>query len=88
MAGVLNHLICKTYNMQKAIIPASFLSVAFSKGINLLNSEENMFIIREETQQRTSSNLYALFFGHTKKTSEPLNNELNTSEPDYFSSYE
>lgn len=74
--------------MQKAIIPASFLSVAFSKGSNLLNSEENMFVIREDTQQRSSSNLYALFFANSKKTVIPLINEQNPSEPDYFSSYE
>lgn len=88
MAGVLNHLICKTYNMQKAIIPASFLSVAFSKGINLLNSEENMFIIREDTQQRSGSNLYKLFFANSKKTTEAHTDDQNPSEPDYFSSYE
>ena len=88
LAGVLNLLPCKTYNMQKAIVPASFLSVAFSKGINLLNSEENMFIIREDTQQRTGSNLYKLFFANSKKITETITNDLNPAEPDYFSSYE
>jgi hypothetical protein len=74
--------------MQKAIVPASFLSVAFSKGVNLLNSEENMFIIREDTQLRTGSNLYKLFFANSNKTDTPLTNEQSPSEPDYFSSYE
>ncbi len=74
--------------MRKAIIPASFLSVAFSKGNNLLNSEENMFVIREDTQQRSGSNLYLLFFANSKKTDTPLSNEQIPSEPDYFSSYE
>jgi hypothetical protein len=74
--------------MQKAIVPASFLSVAFSKGVNMLNSEENMFIIREDTQQRSGSNLYLLFFANSKKTDTPLSNEQISSEPDYFSSYE
>lgn len=87
-AGVLNLYPCKTYNMRKAIIPASFLSVAFSKGNNLLNSEENMIVIREDTQQRSSSNLYMLFFANSKKTDIPLTNEQIPSEPDYFSSYE
>lgn len=70
------------------MIPASFLSVAFSKGNNILNSEDTMFVIREETQKRSGSNLYLLFFANSKKTDITLTNEQSPYEPDYFSSYE
>jgi uncharacterized protein YdeI (YjbR/CyaY-like superfamily) len=87
MAGVLSLSLCKTYNMQNTLIPASFLSVALSNQKSILKSDNNSFLIRE-TDTNHFSRLYTLFFGDTTQLIKQPEVQQLFSEPDEYSSYE
>jgi hypothetical protein len=74
--------------MKKAIIPASFLSVATKNNNAVLENESYMYIIREESTLNQASKLYSLFFGSPAKPVVAISDEQSVSEPDYYSSYE
>jgi hypothetical protein len=77
----------KPYNMRNTFIPASFLAVALTTERNVLKTENEILIIREEDASVTSR-LYSLFFHGEKKKIQPAFSEEPVSEPDYYSSYE
>ena len=77
----------KPYNMRNTFIPASFLAVALTTERNVLRTENEILIIREEDASVTSR-LYSLFFHGEKKKIQPIFSEESVSEPDYYSSYE
>lgn len=77
----------KTYNMRNTFIPASFLAVALTTERNVLKTENEILIIREEDASVTSR-LYNLFFHGEKKKVQPVFLKEVVSEPDYYSSYE
>lgn len=77
----------KTYNMRNTFIPASFLAVALNTERNVLKTENEVLIIREEDLS-VASRLYNLFFHGEKKKAQPVFLEEPVSEPDYYSSYE
>lgn len=74
--------------MPNTLIPASFLSTAIGKQINLVRSENHLYVIREETSSEKTSRLYRLFFGLNKITAAVVQSEQSSAEPDYYSSYE
>jgi len=75
--------------MQKAVIPASFLSKVLGTDINVIQSENHLYLIREEGKPENVSRLYRLFFeGEKLKPNEAINSEQQPSEPDYYNSYE
>jgi hypothetical protein len=77
----------KTYNMRNTFIPASFLAVALSTEKNVLKTDHEILIIREEDAS-AASRLYRLFFHGEKKMVQPVFADESVSEPDYYSSYE
>ena len=77
----------KTLFMKTAIIPASFLSVAFPVERKLLRTDNSLFIIREESINE-SSRLYSLFFGALQKQTAKVKTETVDTEPDYYNNYE
>ena len=77
----------KTLFMKTAIIPASFLSVAFPAERKLLRTNKELFIIREE-KTNESSRLYSLFFGALQKQTVKVKTEMVDAEPDYYNNYE
>jgi adenine specific DNA methylase Mod len=77
--------------MQKSIIPASFLSVAYNADIPIIEIENRLYLIREKKNQKinSSSHLHSLFFGSkTTGTLQTVRLEKITVDPDYYSSYE
>jgi hypothetical protein len=75
--------------MQKAFIPASFLSTALGADITVIQNENHLYLIREEGKPQNVSRLYRLFFKGAKIQSEgPVVTEEPPSEPDYYNSYE
>lgn len=87
MAGVLSLLICKTYSMQNTLIPASFLAAALATEKNLLKTDNQLLVIREQ-DATAASRLYQLFFQGKRKVIQPAITDDSVSEPDYYSSYE
>jgi len=89
MAGVL-FLYPKNHRMQKAFIPASFLSKALGPDISVIENEHHLYLIREEGKPENVSRLYRLFFeGKKTNLAEPVDTEQPPpSEPDYYNSYE
>jgi hypothetical protein len=87
MAGVLSLSICKTYNMQNTLIPASFLSVALSNQQSILKSDNISYLIREQDTNRFSR-LYSLFFGDTNQHSTQPEVKQGLTDPEEYSSYE
>lgn len=75
--------------MQKAFIPASFLSAALGADITVIKNENQLFLIREEEKPEKISRLYRLFFeGRQLKNEEPVVTDQLPSGPDYYNSYE
>jgi hypothetical protein len=75
--------------MQKAVITASFLSKVLGTDINVIQSENHLYLIREEGKPEKVSPLYRLFFDAGTLTNEiPPVTEQPPSEPDYYNSYE
>ncbi len=78
--------------MQKAIVPASFLSAAVPAETAVIQYEDFMYVVRENKTAAVAkvSNLYNIFFGAPQVQPEyagGTGNMLNTG-PDYYSSYE
>jgi hypothetical protein len=77
--------------MQKALIPATFLSAVFPAGKTMIQNEHYLYVIREEGKQAaTVSHLHSLFFGNEKRKQQGITSiqELATADPTYYSSYE
>jgi hypothetical protein len=77
--------------MQKALIPATFLSTAFSADTNIITHENYLYVIREEGNTSAKiSHLHGLFFGNETRKQQGVNSiqELVTADPTYYSSYE
>lgn len=73
--------------MRNTFIPASFLAVALTTERNVLKTENEVLVIREEDASVTSR-LYSLFFHGETKRVQPVLADESSSEPDYYSSYE
>jgi hypothetical protein len=77
--------------MQKALIPATFLTVAFPAGKTILQQDNYLYVIREQEQLITkASHLHSLFFEREASKQQRSNSiqELTTADPTYYSSYE
>lgn len=73
--------------MRNTFIPASFLAVVLTTERNVLKTDHEILVIREEDVS-VASRLYNLFFHGEKKKVQPVFSEEPVSEPDYYSSYE
>lgn len=72
--------------MQKAIVPAALLTVAFQKENVSVKKQYELIAVKGNT---TASHLYSLFFGARQRTThEPILADNRAGEPDYYSSYE
>jgi hypothetical protein len=77
--------------MQKALIPATFLTTAFPAGKTILQHENYLYVIREQGNAVTKiSHLHSLFFGYEALQLQPDNivQQHPNNDPTYYSSYE
>ncbi|HTH30370.1 MAG TPA: hypothetical protein VL946_03420 [Lacibacter sp.] len=73
--------------MQNTFTPASFLATALAKERNVLKTDNEVFIIREE-DATVASRLYKLFFNEKRSTVKPAFYDNAIPDTDYYSSYE
>lgn len=72
--------------MQKTIVPAALLTLAFQKENAPVNKQYELKAVKGKT---TASHLYSLFFGTKQRTThEPIPVDNREGEPGYYSSYE
>lgn len=73
--------------MQNTFIPASFLATALATERNVLKTDNEVFIIREE-DATVASRLYKLFFYGKRSIINSALQDENIPDTDYYSSYE
>jgi hypothetical protein len=73
--------------MRNTFIPASFLAMALATDRNVLKTDNEIFVIREEDSS-TASRLYRLFFNEQRSVVKPALRDDHISDSDYYSSYE